>query len=79
VVPDTGLGIDRSADVVIVHMISRRRDRADKERFYAVLARNLAHDCGLDTADLIVSIVENGDEDWSFGHGRAQFLTDELT
>ena len=22
--------------------------------------------------------IENGDEDWSFGHGRAQFLTGEL-
>jgi hypothetical protein len=29
-------------------------------------------------ADLIVSITENSDEDWSFGHGRAQFLTGEL-
>jgi hypothetical protein len=24
------------------------------------------------------SMVENGDEDWCFGHGRAQFLTGEL-
>jgi hypothetical protein len=31
-----------------------------------------------DPADLIVSITENDDEDWSFGHGRAQFLTGEL-
>ena len=28
--------------------------------------------------DLIVSIVENEKEDWSFGAGRAQFLTREL-
>ena len=26
----------------------------------------------------LVSIVENTDEDWSFGLGRAQFLTGEL-
>jgi len=25
-----------------------------------------------------VSITDNGDEDWSFGYGRAQFLTGEL-
>jgi hypothetical protein len=35
--------------------------------------------CGLDAADLIVSIIENGDGDWSFGGGRAQFLTGDLT
>ncbi|MEE6138217.1 tautomerase family protein [Mycobacterium sp. 050128] len=75
---DTGLGIERSARLVIVHVISRRRTRAMKERFYDLLATNLARRCGVDPADLIVSIAENGDEDWSFGHGRAQFLTGEL-
>lgn len=75
---DTGLGIDRSARLVIVHVVSRQRTRAMKERFYELLAANLAERCGLDPADLIVSIAENTDEDWSFGHGRAQFLTGEL-
>jgi Tautomerase enzyme len=49
-----------------------------KEKFYELLAANLAERCGLDPADLIVSISENDDDDWSFGHGRAQFLTGEL-
>ena len=75
---DTGLGITRSAQQVIVHVVSRRRTRVMKEKFYELLASNLADRCGLDPADLIVSITENGDEDWSFGHGRAQFLTGEL-
>lgn len=76
---DTGLGITRSAQQVIIHVVSRRRTRAMKEKFYELLATNLAERCGLDAADLIVSVTENGDEDWSFGHGRAQFLTGELT
>ncbi|OBB64186.1 tautomerase family protein [Mycobacterium sp. 852014-50255_SCH5639931] len=76
---DTGLGISRSSHQVIVNVVSRRRTRAMKEKFYELLATNLAERCGLDPADLIVSITENGDEDWSFGHGRAQFLTGELT
>ncbi|OCB34776.1 tautomerase [Mycobacterium malmoense] len=75
---DTGLNITRSPQQVIVHVVSRRRTRAMKERFFELLATNLAGQCGLDSADLIVSITENGDEDWSFGHGRAQFLTGEL-
>ena len=40
--------------------------------------RNLAARCGLDSADLVVSITDNSDADWSFGYGRAQFLTGEL-
>jgi phenylpyruvate tautomerase PptA (4-oxalocrotonate tautomerase family) len=75
---DTGLGIDRSAQQVVLHVVSRRRPREFKERFYKLLASHLAERCGLDPADLIVSITENDDEDWSFGYGRAQFLTGEL-
>ncbi|MEE6177350.1 tautomerase family protein [Mycobacterium sp. 050134] len=75
---DTGLGITRSPQLVIVHVVSRRRTSAMKEQFFKLLAANLADRCGLDSADLIVSITENGDDDWSFGHGRAQFRTGEL-
>jgi phenylpyruvate tautomerase PptA (4-oxalocrotonate tautomerase family) len=75
---DTGLGIDRSSHLIVVHVVSRRRTREMKEKFYGLLATNLGDRCGVDPADLIVSITENGDEDWSFGHGRAQFLTGEL-
>lgn len=75
---DTGLGIDRSARQVILHVVSRRRPRELKQKFYELLASRLAGRCGLDPADLIVSVTENNDENWSFGHGRAQFLTGEL-
>jgi 4-oxalocrotonate tautomerase len=75
---DTGLGIDRSSQQVVLHVVSRRRRRELKARFYELLASNLAERCGLDPADLIVSITENDYEDWSFGYGRAQFLTGEL-
>jgi tautomerase-like protein len=75
---DTGLGIARSPHLVIIHVLSRRRRREEKEKFYALLARNLSRDCGLDPADLIAAICGNDAEDWSFGYGRAQFLTGEL-
>jgi phenylpyruvate tautomerase PptA (4-oxalocrotonate tautomerase family) len=75
---DTGLGIDRSSRQVILHVVSRRRPRELKEKFYELLASRLEERCGLDPADLIVSITQNDDEDWSFGYGRAQFLTGEL-
>ena len=75
---DTGLGIDRSDQLVVIHVVSRRRTRAQKERLYALLAERLKSDCALNPADLVVSVSENDDEDWSFGFGRAQFLTGEL-
>ena len=75
---DTGLGITRTPRLVIIHVVSRRRTGTQKQQFYELLAAKLADQCDLDPADLIVSITENDDEDWSFGHGRAQFLTGEL-
>lgn len=75
---DAGLGIERSPRQVVLHMVSRRRPRDLKQKFYELLASRLADRCRLDPADLIVSVTENDDEDWSFGHGRAQFLTGEL-
>ncbi len=76
---DTGLEIERSGQLVIIQVTSRGRTNTQKQRFYELLAENLHRDCGLDASDLIVSITENGDFDWSFGQGRAQFLTGELS
>lgn len=78
IVQDTGLDIPRTRNVVVVTVTSRPRTRAMKEAFYAGLCRELQASCGIDPADVMVSIVTNSDEDWSFGHGRAQFLTGEL-
>jgi hypothetical protein len=78
IVEDTGLGIPRTDKVVFLQVTSRPRGRAAKEAFYKLLAEELERSCGIAASDLVVSIVENTDEDWSFGLGRAQFLTGEL-
>ena len=79
VVHDTGLGIERTDDVVVLQVTSRARTREQKERFYALLVDELGRRCGTAPSDVVVSVVENTDADWSFGHGRAQFLTGELS
>lgn len=78
VVQDTGLGIARTRDVTIVRVATRPRTRDQKATFYRLLAEKLQADCGIAPSDVIVSLVVNADEDWSFGYGRAQFLTGEL-
>ena len=80
IIQDHGLGIERSENVVVIHMINRhgKKTRSQKEKLYALLARNLKRDCGLDPADLVVSITENESEDWSVGYGKSQFLDGEL-
>lgn len=78
IVQDTGLGLRRSRNVVLVQVTSRSRSREQKEAFYRVVCEQLERRCGISPSDVVVTITENTDEDWSFGLGRAQFLTGEL-
>jgi DNA helicase TIP49 (TBP-interacting protein) len=77
IVQDTGLDIDRTKKVVFIGITSRQRTEAQKTTLYTKLVEELKT-CGIEQTDIVVSIVTNSDADWSFGNGRAQFLTGEL-
>ncbi|MCJ2048411.1 tautomerase family protein [Methylobacterium sp. J-070] len=78
VLEDTGLGIPRTDDRVVLQVTTRPRSPEMKQAFYRLLCERLEARCGIAPSDVVVSMVTNADEDWSFGHGRAQFLTGEL-
>jgi len=78
IVEDTGLGIPRTDKRVVLQVTSMPRKPDMKQKFYRLLCEKLKDRCGIDGSDVVVSVVTNSDGDWSFGHGRAQFLTGEL-
>lgn len=78
IVLDTGLGIERSDQVVVVQITEQGRDDAQKRALYGRLAELLEQRGVARKDDVVVSVVENTRADWSFGFGRAQFLTGEL-
>lgn len=78
VLQDTGLGFERSDRRVLVAITQQGRSTEQKQALHAALAARLLERCGVAGEDLVVSLVENTPADWSFGHGRAQFLTGEL-
>lgn len=75
---DTGLGFERTKDQIVVRVTSKQRPREKKEKLYSLLCERLNVNCGIPPKDLLVSITENSDADWSFGFGKAQFLTGDL-
>jgi hypothetical protein len=75
---DSGLVISRSDRFVLLEVVSRPRPRQQKLAFYERLCADLKQFCCVEPSDVMVTIVENDDDDWSFGHGRAQFVTGEL-
>lgn len=78
IIEDTGLGFQRTDDLVLLSIVSKARSKEKKEKLYALLAERLKAECGISPDDLMVSVVENNDADWSFGLGEAQFLTGKL-
>lgn len=78
IIEDTGLGFERSQDLVIVSVTSTQRSDQQKKTFYKLLVQELGESCEIAPNDIMVSIVTNGAADWSFGLGEAQFLTGKL-
>jgi phenylpyruvate tautomerase PptA (4-oxalocrotonate tautomerase family) len=68
------LGIARSARLVVVQItLSRGRSLEQKRALYRRIAANLNESTGLRPQDVLVSLVEVGREDWSFGNGIASY------
>lgn len=78
IIQDTGLGFERSNDVIVISVTSNKRTQDKKLKFYKLVVENLERDCGIDKKDVVFNITENTDADWSFGEGNAQFITGEL-
>lgn len=65
----------RTADRVMMHLVMRSgRPPEAKKAFYRKVVENLARDPGIDPANVLITIVENRDIDWSFRDGAAQFV-----
>jgi hypothetical protein len=75
---DTGLNMARSDKFLLLRITTRPHTVEAKTDFYQKLCAELQRSCDIKPGDVMVSIVTNTDADWSFGYGRAQFLTGEL-
>ncbi len=78
IMEDTGLDIPRTSSFVFIQVTTRPRSREQKEQFYRLMVEKLETSCGIKPSDVMINMVTCTDEDWSFGLGRAQFLTGEL-
>jgi Tautomerase enzyme len=78
VAQDAGLGFERTSGVVMVQIFTQGgRSQEAKDSLYLAIAGRLA-EAGVSGEDVFVGYVENNPGDWSFGFGRAQYVTGEL-
>lgn len=75
---DTGLGLTRSDNLVMVRVFTSPRSDEQKQFFMAELCRELKESCGISDSDVMISFITNSKGDWSFGNGVAQYMTGDL-
>jgi 4-oxalocrotonate tautomerase len=69
------LGIQRSDDLVIIQItVSNTRTVAQKQKLYRRIVERLTESPGLRAEDIFINLVEVLPENWSFGHGEAQYV-----
>ncbi len=67
------LGIPHQDPVLVQVTLSRGRTTEQKQALYRRMAE-LVQEAGVAPNELVVSLVEVGREDWSFGNGIAQYV-----
>ncbi|MDW4406639.1 tautomerase family protein [Staphylococcus saprophyticus] len=75
---DTGLGVERIKEVIIFTVITRPRTQEEKQKFYHEVVNELHDKMEIRKEDIMFSLIENSDENWSFFNGEAQFLNGAL-
>lgn len=77
-VSPTYFGIARSDDAVILQLtVNNTRSREQKQALYRRIVELLHESLGIRTEDVFISLVEVLPENWSFGHGIAQYAVDK--
>ncbi|MGX7204057.1 tautomerase family protein [Enterococcus pingfangensis] len=77
-IQDTGLGIERTDEIIVFSLTTRYRTEEQKKLFYKKLVTRLHESIGIRVEDIMINLVTNSDADWSFFSGNAQFLNGEL-
>ena len=69
------LGIQRSDDLVYIQItVSNTRPTAQKQKLYRRIVERLTENPGLRPEDIFINLLEVLPENWSFGHGVAQYV-----
>lgn len=67
----------RDCDRVMLSLVMRSgKTHAQKKDFYARCVEKLQNNPGIEPHNVMITITENNDIDWSFADGKASFLED---
>jgi phenylpyruvate tautomerase PptA (4-oxalocrotonate tautomerase family) len=73
--PSSYLGVPHSGRIVYIRITALRGRTVEmKKALYRSIAEKIAARTAIPADDVVIVLVENGSEDWSFGQGVAQMV-----
>lgn len=68
------IGISRTDDLLMIEIIANdTRTVEQKKALYAAIAKNLVKNIHIRPEDVFINLIGVNKENWSFGHGIAQY------
>jgi phenylpyruvate tautomerase PptA (4-oxalocrotonate tautomerase family) len=72
------MGIARTDDLLLIQLtVSNTRGVAQKKALFRQIVENLKASPGVRPEDVFINLVEVLPDNWSFGHGIAQYVKDK--
>lgn len=74
VFPDEYLG-NKYSNVVFINITCKEgRTKEQKKNLYEMIANNISQNTNIKKDDVFITIIENSQDNWTFGNGIAQLM-----
>jgi len=74
--PESYLGIDHTSSMIFVQITAAQgRTFEQKKALYLQIALNISTSTAIKKEDILIVLLENNRENWSFGNGEVQHFT----
>jgi len=74
--PASYMGISHSNDIIYISITAKvGRSVEMKKSLYKQIVSNIYDSCQHNKNDVFITLIENSEENWSFGNGEAQLVT----
>ncbi|WP_313090182.1 tautomerase family protein [Chryseobacterium flavum] len=71
--PDQYLGMKHDAGILFIQIIAATgRTREQKQKLYKSIATEISASININPQNIIITLLENSKENWSFGNGELQ-------
>lgn len=73
--PSSYMGVKHTSDIIYVVITAKQGRTVEmKRKLYQSITQNISQNTQHNINDVIITLIENTEENWSFGNGEAQLI-----